>query len=320
MVIEYKPAFKVRWLHAMSDNEIMEELLECFIVKYLVTHEDGWYKERHMHKHIGRGPNPMTPVYGCACCEAKTSRLIGCTECHHAWELTMVKPSWKCKVLAFNTMYRNWWWPWPAGHREQRKGKGKGRRQGRGNANGYQPQANGYQPQRPFVIDVPCTQALAPRPRFHIEVIDVPEAQLVEVPEAELVEVPEAVFVPLTNHPGLLAVPPGLGTHLRLEVPEAELAEVPETNHPGLPADLLAEHGEAACHGYLLASDFLDLCTQSESAVDYADEEMFDADGNRALFGAGRPVAPTVLDSPTESWTTTLDASGNEADDLFSMD
>ena len=296
MVIEYKPAFKVRWLHAMSDNEIMEELLECFIVKYLVTHKDGitegrWYKERHLHKHIGRGPNPMTPVYGCPCCEAKTSRLIGCTECHHAWALTMVKPSWKCKVLAFNTLYRNWWWAWPAGHREQRKGKGKGRRQGRGNANGYQPQANGYQPQRPCVSDVPCAQAPAPS-RFVITLVDVPEAELVEVPEAELVEVPEAVFVPLTNHPGLHAVPPGLEIHLRLEVPEAELVEVPETNHPGLHAETPGLE-----------------CTQSESAlpVDLG-------------FTAAPTVAPTVLDSPTESWTTTLDASGNEADDLFSMD
>ena len=99
----------------------------------------------------------------------------------------MVKPSWKCKVLAFNTMYRNWWWPWPAGHREQRKGKGKGRRQGRGNANGYQPQANGYQPQRPCVSDVPRAQAPAPT-RFVFTVMDVLEEELVEVPEAQLVE------------------------------------------------------------------------------------------------------------------------------------
>ena len=66
-------------------------------------------------------------------------------------------------------------------------------------------------------------------------------------------------------------------------------------------ADLLAEHGEKA-------RPFVS-SLQSERAlpVDLG-------------FPAAPTVAPTVLDSPTESWTTTLDASGNEAEDLFSMD
>jgi hypothetical protein len=190
----------------------------------------------------------------------------------------MVSKSWKSKVLAFNTTYRNWWWKWSAEHREQRKGRGKGKRQGRGNANGYQPQANGYQPQRPCVIDVPCAQALAPS-RFVIELVDVPEAELVEVPEAELVE--------LTNYPGLPAEPPGL-----------EISAIRLAQHR---ADLLAEHGEAA-------RPFVS-SLQSERAL------LVDLG-----FTAAPTVAPTVLDSPTESWTTTLDASGNEAEDLFSMD
>ena len=136
----------------------------------------------------------------------------------------MVRKSWKSKVLAFNTTIRNWWWVWPAGHREQRKGRGKGKRQGRGNANGYQPQANGYQPQRPCVIDVPCAQALAPRP-FVIK--------LVEVPEAELAARAQALATSsMTNYPGLPAEPPGL-----------EISAIRLAQHR---ADLLAEHGEAA--------------------------------------------------------------------------
>ena len=78
-------AFKVIEHAISNETEVMGELLEYIIVRYLVTHEQGntwWYKDRHWHKHIGREPNPMTPVYGCACCEAKTSRQIGCTECH----------------------------------------------------------------------------------------------------------------------------------------------------------------------------------------------------------------------------------------------
>ena len=252
MVIEYKPAFKVRWIHAMSDDEIIVELLECFILKYLVTHKRGeegewWYKDRHNHKHIGgRGPNPMTPVYGCACCEAKTSRYDGCTQCHNAWNLTMVSKVWKSKVLAFNSTIRNWWWVWPEDHRQQRRGRGKGKGQGKGNGNGYQPQS-GSQPQVPQAAQALATSSTAGSSQDH-----------------------------------LVAYPPGLET---------------KQYH----ADLLAEHGEAA-------RPFVS-SLQSERAlpVDLG-------------FTAAPTVAPTVLDSPTESWTTTLDASGNEAEDLFSMD
>jgi hypothetical protein len=257
MVIAYAPAFKVRWLTAMSDKQVVEELLEFFIVPYLVTHEPEWYKDRHMHKHIGRRGNAMTPVDGCACCEAKTSRYDGCTECHNAWKLTMVSKVWKSKVLAFNSTIRNWWWVWPEDHRQQRRGRGKGKGQGKGNANGYQPQS-GYQPQVPQAA-----------PFYKLQ-----------VPQAAQALATSSTAGSSQDH--LVAYPPGLET---------------KQYH----ADLLAEHGEAA-------RPFVS-SLQSERAL------LVDLG-----FPAAPTVAPTVLDSPTESWTTTLDADGNEAEDLFSLD
>jgi hypothetical protein len=179
-------------------------------------------------------------VYGCACCEAKTSLHYGCTECINAWKLTMVSKVFKSKVLAYSNTLRNYWWVWTPEYRRQRKGKDKGKGQGKDKGKGYKPQS-GSQPE-----ELQAAQALATSSMT--------------------------------------------GSSEDLQV------------RPNQYEDWLqAEHGEAA-------RPFISTL-QSERAL------LVDLG-----FPAAPIVAPTVLDSPTESWTTTLDASGNEERNLDSLD
>ena len=119
--------------HKVSLGNSLERVLP-----YLTKHDDGWNRDRHLHNHIGKHANPLTPVYGCACCDAKSySGGNCCPMCVAAGTLSLVCVNYKLKVRAYGSKLHAWWWPWTPAHRAFKRAQAKSKNSG---WVGYEPQ------------------------------------------------------------------------------------------------------------------------------------------------------------------------------------